>query len=93
MQFNLKAKMIAKVHAEYPETGPQVCLLQTRAEHTMASCELFSGVRSSALNTSTQQSVEALTNVGHHLQHVVIGKGPIKIANGLNGHERKLVHA
>ena len=29
MQFNLKAKMIAKVHAEYPETEAQACLLQT----------------------------------------------------------------
>ena len=27
--IQLKAKMIAKVHAEYPETEPQACLLQT----------------------------------------------------------------
>ena len=53
----------------------------------------FSSVRSSALNISPEGNVHALTTVCHHLQHVVIGKSPSKLAKELNTLGCRLVHA
>ena len=45
------------------------------AEHTMASCGTFSGMRFSAVKTSTDEYVKAARNLSHHLYYGFVGKG------------------
>ena len=74
------------------------------AEHTMASCGTFSGMRSSAVNTTTDEYVKAARNLSHQLYHGFVGTGihrmpiagdttKLQHAHGLSPLERRLARA